>query len=463
MFDKLIQAIHDDNADVINDYVRDNHDVLTQTDSDKLSPLHHACMLGKSEITRILLGEGGLVPNCQTVNGTTPLHFAARNGWKECVQLLIEFKATLNISDAHKWTPLHYACFAGHPEVVEMLVTNKANINMTTDEGYTPLHLCCYKGYVKIAEFLISHGANVSLTDKQGNTPLCLLPIESASAVESKAAPSPAPSQQKSSERRATEGAEKSPRKRKSSEKSAAGGSQPALKRVKEEEEEEEEDARRSEWENDPNRAECFSLIISECNPADVSKKMNATNKVLSGKWNWFLSNENCEICLDIINKMRRRRELYPETFERPVTEDIAPNYFKFIKRPMDFMTLEDYLRKKKIFTLKEFVICGRQIWQNCFTYNVRNKIFDLGKEFALMFENYIARAAWGKVEATTDDINEVKYSWNGFLGDMSIKTLWEIANKSGLSDENELDIDKHLDKIRKGFFLVNTRDLKEK
>lgn len=460
MFDKLIQAIHNNNIDVVNEYVRDHTDILSQTDSDKLSPLHHACMIGNSEITRILLGDAALVPNCQTVNGTTPLHFAARNGQSECVKLLLQFRATVNICDSRKWSPLHYACFDGHFEVAKMLVENKANLNMTTDEGYTPLHLCCYKGYIKIAELLISHGANISLTDRQGNTPLCFLPIESEnSAICCETSENV---NEKSQKKRKGEKLTHQP---------------PPPKRVKEEEEEKEEekkevkredenngvserDVKSESIESDPNRGEFFSLIMSSCCPPDVQDKMNSTNKILSNKFKWYLNNVNRDICKDIINKMRKKKELYPATFEKPVTEEIAPKYFDFIERPMDFETLSDYLAKQKIITLKEFVICGRQIWQNCFTYNVRTPLFDLGRNFALYFENSIAKAAWG--QATEININDVMYSWNDFLGKFTNDTLVEIANKSGLGDEEELDITKNFDKIRKGFFLVNTRDLKE-
>ena len=484
MFKELIQAIHDNNVEVVNDFVRDHHDILTETDFDKLSPLHHACMLGKTEITRILLGEGGLVPNCQTVNGTTPLHFAARNGWKDCVQLLVEFKANLNTSDQRHWSPLHYACFAGHTEVVEMLVTNKANINMMTDEGYTPLHLSCYKGYIKIAELLISHEANVSLADKQGNTPLCLLPIIStdaagdATSLSSNEPSSPQPShqqQQKSSERRRNgesggyDSVERSPKKRKASERSAH---HPANKRVKEEyvEDERERKSKSEEsgngsvdedLESNPDRSECFDLIMSQSSPPDVNKKIGNTNKALSGKWGWFLNDGNRNICKDILGKLRKKKDLYPDTFESPVTEEIAPGYFSRIKRPMDFKTLDDYLDNRKIYTLKEFVICGRQIWQNCFMYNRENGLYLVAKEYALIFENLVSKAAWGSASLTKENREKVLLSWNEFLQKMSPESLWAIANKSGLGDEQELDLAKNFDPIRVGFFQVPTRDLK--
>ena len=43
---------------------------------------------------------------------------------------------------AEGMTALHEACRNGHSECVKLLVQHKANVNMLTSSGYTPLHVC---------------------------------------------------------------------------------------------------------------------------------------------------------------------------------------------------------------------------------------------------------------------------------------------------------------------------------
>lgn len=60
--------------------------------------------------------------------------------------------------------------------------------------------------------------------------------------------------------------------------------------------------------------------------------------------------------CLKILSELEKD-ERFAQTFSRPVTVEIAPNYFDTIKHPMDFMTIErrlkrykDYYKKPEVF-----------------------------------------------------------------------------------------------------------------
>ncbi|CAI6084048.1 unnamed protein product [Clonostachys chloroleuca] len=89
------------------------------------TPMHHAAARGRTEAVRILAQRGGDV-NLKTIEGFTPLHFAAKIGHPSIVKVLLELGAKqFECSDG--CTPLVYAYTVGNPDVIEMLTTG-ANI-----------------------------------------------------------------------------------------------------------------------------------------------------------------------------------------------------------------------------------------------------------------------------------------------------------------------------------------------
>jgi ankyrin repeat protein len=113
--------------------------------------------------------------------GYVPLHYAARAGRKDMVDLLIARGAAPDAEDYCGGTPLHAARTA---EIVEALVKAGANPNADCwlrhfDETLnwhfvaSPLHVAAQAGDVARIRVLVSHGANVDSTDGiTGRTPL---------------------------------------------------------------------------------------------------------------------------------------------------------------------------------------------------------------------------------------------------------------------------------------------------
>lgn len=60
--------------------------------------------------------------------------------------------------DAFQQAPIHYAATVGSFECMELLLKYKAPINMQTNIGYTALHLAVEQP--KIVELLLHHNAN---------------------------------------------------------------------------------------------------------------------------------------------------------------------------------------------------------------------------------------------------------------------------------------------------------------
>ena len=57
--------------------------------------------------------------------GATALHMASEGGHLQCVNLLLQNHAGVNIVDNQQYTPLFSACQMGHKDVVETLLLSK--------------------------------------------------------------------------------------------------------------------------------------------------------------------------------------------------------------------------------------------------------------------------------------------------------------------------------------------------
>uniref|UniRef100_A0A7I4AG32 DOG1 domain-containing protein n=1 Tax=Physcomitrium patens TaxID=3218 RepID=A0A7I4AG32_PHYPA len=145
----------------------------------------------------------GLDPSDIDYEGRTPLHLAAGKGHLECVALLVERGAEINVKDNDGVTPLLDALKGGHDEAAKFLRNNGArpdvkdagnelckaaacgdmeflerlveagvDPNETDYSQRTPLHIVAAEGTAKDAEFLVHNGADVLAKDRHGYTPV---------------------------------------------------------------------------------------------------------------------------------------------------------------------------------------------------------------------------------------------------------------------------------------------------
>ena len=100
------------------------------------------------------------------------IHEAVGTGNIEAVKKHLAAGTDVNANDGG-WTPLWYAADEGHKEIVELLIAKGADVNAKNDKFVgTFLHWAAFSGHKEIAELLIAKGADVNAKDRVGKTPL---------------------------------------------------------------------------------------------------------------------------------------------------------------------------------------------------------------------------------------------------------------------------------------------------
>ena len=103
------------------------------------SKLQIACDKGKYELVQELLEEGEIDVNDQDNAGNSSLHEAALNGYLDCVKLLIEYGANVNLVSYQIFndTPLIDAAANCHLDVVKFLLLHGADPTISNAKGLT--------------------------------------------------------------------------------------------------------------------------------------------------------------------------------------------------------------------------------------------------------------------------------------------------------------------------------------
>lgn len=118
---------------------------------------------GQAEALRLLL-QAGADPDAGYSNVlSAPLIEAARRGNTNCMQLLLEYGADINIEVSGQ-TPLSAACRARAAEAVALLIRCGADVdyNCTAAPEFAPLVQAAYAGSLDCVELLLQAGATVT-------------------------------------------------------------------------------------------------------------------------------------------------------------------------------------------------------------------------------------------------------------------------------------------------------------
>jgi len=97
----------------------------------------------------------------------TPLHYAACNGHRDCIDILINAKADVNAQNSRGSTPLHYAVEYGHRYCLDTLIRAKADVNAQDKDGFIPLHIAARNGLRDCMDILLKAKSDLNALDNQ--------------------------------------------------------------------------------------------------------------------------------------------------------------------------------------------------------------------------------------------------------------------------------------------------------
>ncbi len=118
--------------------------------------------------------------NAAEADGTTALHWAARQDDRDMADRLIKAGANVKTANRYGVTPLYLACVNGSAPMIAKLLNAGADANAATTEGETALMTVARTGNVEAAKVLLAHGADVNSKEQwRQQTPLMWAVAES--------------------------------------------------------------------------------------------------------------------------------------------------------------------------------------------------------------------------------------------------------------------------------------------
>ncbi|XP_026169663.1 ankyrin repeat and SOCS box protein 10 isoform X1 [Mastacembelus armatus] len=103
---------------------------------------------------------------------TTPLHITAGRGFTDCLKLLLQRGASVDLAPGGT-TALHESCENYQSECTKLLLIHGANANAVSEDGHMPLHVCTSPESLECAKYLLQYGAAINgRTLDEDDTPL---------------------------------------------------------------------------------------------------------------------------------------------------------------------------------------------------------------------------------------------------------------------------------------------------
>jgi ankyrin repeat protein len=113
----------------------------------------------------------GAARNQRNKKGQTALALAARGGFKNTVDVLLQVEADVLSEDDEGWMPLHWAIIGSHNDIVRTLL-NDAILKMSQEQLNKALIWASEAGNEEAVETLIARGADINWRDAEGGTPM---------------------------------------------------------------------------------------------------------------------------------------------------------------------------------------------------------------------------------------------------------------------------------------------------
>ena len=154
-----------------------NETALMTTAGQVICECHSGC---QEVILKLLLEQPGIQVNLADMEGCTALHYAASEGSRNAVALLIADKRVdVNCKDSSQMSPLMMAADSNFIGIVKLLLADqRVEVNAATKDGETALHLAAKSENTGIVKLLLADPrVDVNCKDSQQMTPLVRLAV----------------------------------------------------------------------------------------------------------------------------------------------------------------------------------------------------------------------------------------------------------------------------------------------
>lgn len=155
----------------IQDDIDVTEQIINTRDQFSETPLILAVSAQQESATLLLL-EHGAELNARTDKGRTAIFQAIEKQDLNLLQILLKYQANVNIGDNDNITPLHWASTFENSQILAELINYGADINAQNILGITPLMFAICASQKDAILILIKHGANLNLTNIEGETAL---------------------------------------------------------------------------------------------------------------------------------------------------------------------------------------------------------------------------------------------------------------------------------------------------
>lgn len=141
--------------------------------------LRNACFFGQADVVEQILlsiphGPGGPV-DAQDPIGYTPIMYAAGSGYPQILEMLLQHGAAMNHVAHNGFTALHKAAEGGKIACLNVLLVWRADMNIQSVEGYSPAMCAVMEKKDIFLKRLIEAKCDLTLRDNKGNTALDLV------------------------------------------------------------------------------------------------------------------------------------------------------------------------------------------------------------------------------------------------------------------------------------------------
>lgn len=170
---ELHKAVSRQELEKVRSILEENSSVVEVMDKFGLTPLMVAAKNGFTDVIEILL-EFNAEPDYANSNGKTSLMAACYAGQEEAARLLRQHGASWETRDKNGLTAIHWCSDGGHDDLLLWVLKDGAPVDIEDNiNGWTPLmRIACLSGNDDVAEVLIAKGANINKFDKSGKTVL---------------------------------------------------------------------------------------------------------------------------------------------------------------------------------------------------------------------------------------------------------------------------------------------------